>query len=97
MGYIHIDDVALCHILVYEREEAHGRYLCSSNVLDNDELTSILSSRYPTLPIPKRFDRVDRPYYELDTSRLKNLGFKFKSIQEMFDDCVTSLMEQGHL
>lgn len=55
MGYVHIDDVALCHILVYEHEEAHGRYLCSSTVVENDELTSILSPRYPTLPIPKRF------------------------------------------
>ncbi|GKE26129.1 tetraketide alpha-pyrone reductase 1, partial [Tanacetum coccineum] len=53
MGYVHIDDVALCHILVYEREEAEGRYLCSSTVVDNDELVSILSARYPTLPIPK--------------------------------------------
>lgn len=55
MGYVHIDDVALCHILVYEREEAEGRYLCSSTVVDNDELVSILSARYPTLPIPKRY------------------------------------------
>ncbi|KAF5754714.1 putative NAD-dependent epimerase/dehydratase, tetraketide alpha-pyrone reductase 1 [Helianthus annuus] len=55
MGYVHIDDVALCHILVYEHDDAEGRYLCSSNVVDNNELVSILSARYPTLPIPKRY------------------------------------------
>lgn len=55
MGYVHIDDVALCHILVYENETAHGRYLCSSTVLDNDELASLLAERYPSLPIPKRY------------------------------------------
>ncbi|KAI3729001.1 hypothetical protein L6452_17647 [Arctium lappa] len=97
MGYVHIDDVALCHILVYENEQAEGRYLCSSTVIDNDELVSILSERYPTLPIPKRFEQHDRPYYEFDTTKLKSLGFKFKPIQEMFDDCITSLVEQGHL
>uniref|UniRef100_A0A162A6P6 Dihydroflavonol 4-reductase n=1 Tax=Daucus carota subsp. sativus TaxID=79200 RepID=A0A162A6P6_DAUCS len=97
MGYVHIDDVAFCHILVYEHEEAHGRYLCSSTVIDNEELTSILSARYPGLPIPKRFEKLDRPYYELDTTKLKSLGFKFKSIEEMFDDCIASLKEQGHL
>jgi nucleoside-diphosphate-sugar epimerase len=53
MGYVHIDDVALCHILVYENQTAHGRYLCSSTVLDNDELASLLATRYPSLPIPK--------------------------------------------
>lgn len=54
MGYVHIDDVALSHILVYEHPSAHGRYLCSSKVLDNNQLVSVLSERYPSLPIPKR-------------------------------------------
>ncbi|KAB5544896.1 hypothetical protein DKX38_013008 [Salix brachista] len=54
MGYVHIDDVALCHILVYEHESAGGRYLCSSIVLDNNELASFLSHRYPSLSVPKR-------------------------------------------
>ncbi|KAK7841420.1 tetraketide alpha-pyrone reductase 1, partial [Quercus suber] len=97
MGYVHIDDVALCHILVYENETAHGRYLCSSTVLNNDELASLLAERYPSLPIPKRFEPLNRPYYEFNTSKFKSLGFKFKSIQEMFDDCIASLVEQGHL
>ncbi|KVH96076.1 NAD-dependent epimerase/dehydratase [Cynara cardunculus var. scolymus] len=43
------------------------------------------------------FEQHDRPYYEFDTTKLKSLGFTFKPIQEMFDDCVTSLVEQGHL
>lgn len=53
MGYIHIDDVALAHILVYEHEKAKGRFLLSSTVMDNNELVSFLSARYPSLPIPK--------------------------------------------
>ncbi|KAK4401307.1 Tetraketide alpha-pyrone reductase 1 [Sesamum angolense] len=97
MGYVHIDDVALSHILLYENENAKGRYLCSSTVLDNHQLAAILSARYPTLPIPKRFVTLDRPHYELDVSKLKGLGMQFRSIQEMFDDCVESLTEQGHL
>ncbi|XP_076935580.1 tetraketide alpha-pyrone reductase 1-like [Bidens hawaiensis] len=97
MGYVHIDDVALCHILVYEHENAQGRYICSSTVIDNNDLVSLLAARYPTLPIPKSFEQHERPYYEFSTSKMKSLGFKFKSIEEMFDDCVTSLVEQGHL
>ncbi|RAL44387.1 hypothetical protein DM860_011664 [Cuscuta australis] len=98
MGYVHIDDVAASHILVYEHEDAHGRYLCSSDVVELPELASILSSRYPTLHISKRFRKhEDRPYYEFDTSKLKSLGMKFRSIEEMFDDTVKSLVDQGHL
>nr|GEU36847.1 tetraketide alpha-pyrone reductase 1 [Tanacetum cinerariifolium] len=80
-----------------EREEAEGRYLCSSTVVDNDELVSIMSARYPTLPIPKRFEQHERPYYQFNTNKIKSLGFTFKSIPEMFDDCITSLVAQGHL
>ncbi|KAL3843311.1 hypothetical protein ACJIZ3_000714 [Penstemon smallii] len=97
MGYVHIDDVALSHILVYENENAEGRYLCSSTVLDNDELAAILSARYPALSIPKRFEKIDRPYYELNVSKLTGLGMKFRSIEEMFDDYVEYLTEKGHL
>ncbi|KAB1207657.1 Tetraketide alpha-pyrone reductase 1 [Morella rubra] len=97
MGYVHIDDVALCHILVYKHETAQGRYLCSSTEVDNDELASLLAARYPSLPIPKGFVKLGRPYYEFNTSKLESLGFEFKSIQEMFDDCIASLVEKGHL
>ncbi|XP_075473822.1 tetraketide alpha-pyrone reductase 1-like [Primulina tabacum] len=97
MGYVHIDDVALSHIVVFENENAKGRYLCNSTVLDNNELASILSARYPALPIPKRFKKLDRPYYDFNVSKLKGLGMKFRSIQDMFDDCVESLIQQGHL
>ncbi|KAL9415674.1 hypothetical protein AB3S75_043882 [Citrus x aurantiifolia] len=98
MGYVHIDDVALCHILVYEHQNSHGRYLCSSAVVDNNELVSLLSTRYPLLPIPERFELLDRPYYEFNTSKLTSLlGFKFKSIEEMFDDCIAWFDEQGYL
>ncbi|TKY48203.1 Ankyrin repeat-containing protein [Spatholobus suberectus] len=54
MGYVHIDDAALCHILVYEDEASHGRYLCSSTVMTVDDLAALLGNRYPTLPISKR-------------------------------------------
>ncbi|KAJ0051521.1 hypothetical protein Pint_02374 [Pistacia integerrima] len=97
MGYVHIDDVALCHILVYEHKNCRGRYLCSSTVVDNNDLASFLSSRYPWLPLPQRFEELKRPYYEFNTSKLTTLGFKFKSIEEMFDDCIAWFVQQGYI
>ncbi|KAL9275673.1 Tetraketide alpha-pyrone reductase 1-like protein [Drosera capensis] len=97
MGYVHIDDVAQCHILVYEHNDARGRYLCSSTVMDVDDLTSLLAARYPSYPIPTRFEKLDRPYYDFSTNKITRLGFKFKTIEEMFDDCVASLVDQGYL
>ncbi|KAI3934238.1 hypothetical protein MKW92_030459 [Papaver armeniacum] len=97
MGYVHIDDVALCHILAFENADASGRFICSSDVIDNNELASFLSGRYPTLDVPKRFEQLDRPSYEFNTSKMRSLGIKFKGLEEMFDDCIASLKEQGHL
>ncbi|KAG9151989.1 hypothetical protein Leryth_002249 [Lithospermum erythrorhizon] len=104
VGYVHIDDVALCHILLFENENARGRYICNAKVLDIGELVSILAPRFPTLPIAKRsafnyvqIEKFDASYYDYNSSKVKSLGMKFKSIEDMFDDCVVSLVEQGHL
>ncbi|KAH0457494.1 hypothetical protein IEQ34_012809 [Dendrobium chrysotoxum] len=98
MGYVHIDDVARCHIIVYEDLAAKGRYICSSVVLDNNELGAIVAKRYPWLPIPTRFDdsyagKITQ--YTFNTSKLHNMGFKFKGIEEMFDDYIQSLKDKG--
>ena len=53
MGYVHIDDVAIAHILAYEDPTAEGRYNCSSIVLEVNELAKILASRHPDLKIPQ--------------------------------------------
>lgn len=42
-----------------------------------------------------RFKKLDRPHYEFNTLKLENLGMKFKSIEEMFDDCVAFFKEKG--
>ncbi|KAG0467268.1 hypothetical protein HPP92_018848 [Vanilla planifolia] len=98
MGYLHIDDAARCHVLVYEHAAANGRYICSSSVLDNHELAARIAKRFPWLPIPKRFDESygKVPAYTFDTSKLLNMGFQFKEIEEMFDDFIQSLKEKGY-
>ncbi|XP_020255226.1 tetraketide alpha-pyrone reductase 1-like [Asparagus officinalis] len=98
MGYVHIDDVASCHIKVYEDDTAEGRYLCTSTVLEGPELAAFLAKRYPWLPISLSFnDYVQKHPFEYNTSKVQKLGIKFKGIEEMFDDCIQSLKEQGHL
>ncbi|KAI3972636.1 hypothetical protein MKX01_019294 [Papaver californicum] len=87
---------ALCHILAYENADTNGRYTCSFKVTDK-KLASFLSNRYPTLAVPKRFEKLDRPSYEFNTSKMRSLGIKFKGLEEMFDDCIASLKEQCRL
>jgi hypothetical protein len=55
MGYVHIDDVARAHLLVYQEPSARGRYLCSATELEPEQLCRLVAARYPHLPIPTRY------------------------------------------
>ncbi|KAH7287768.1 hypothetical protein KP509_32G073400 [Ceratopteris richardii] len=98
MGYVHIDDVATAHILVFEEPSAEGRYICSSSVLESWELGERLTVRYCELSIPQEFEKYgDRPIYLLNTSKLEKLGMQFKTVEEMYDDCVSAFKARGLL
>lgn len=98
MGYVHIDDVASAHILVYENASAKGRFICSAIVLEIMDLAERLAVRYPHLNIPLEFeDHSERPRYNLDYSKIEKLGLRFKSVEEMFDDCVALFKARGLL
>lgn len=102
LAYVHIDDVARCHVLAYEDDTAEGRYICSSLSLDNAELIAFLTKRYPWLPhipVPPSSIRGSEAEQksEFNTSKAQKLGVKFKGIEQMFDDFIQSLKEHGYL
>ncbi|KAF9597378.1 hypothetical protein IFM89_017724 [Coptis chinensis] len=51
--YVHVRDVALAHILVYETP-ASGRYLCAKRVLHRSDVVEILAKFFPEYPIPTK-------------------------------------------
>jgi len=99
MGYVHIDDVARCHILAYESAGAHGRYICNAAVLGCGDLVALLALRFPAYPIPRSLPSVyGEQSYGFDTSKARALGLAdLKGVEEMFDDAVDSLRGHGHL
>lgn len=53
-SYIHVQDVAAAHLLVFESPEANGRYLCAESVLHRSDVVDVLGSFFPDYPIPTR-------------------------------------------
>lgn len=53
-AYADVRDVALAHILVYEKPEASGRYICSESSLHRGELVEILAKHFPEYPMPTK-------------------------------------------
>lgn len=53
-AYVHVHDVALAHILVFETPSASGRYLCGESALHRGEVVEILATLFPEYPIPTK-------------------------------------------
>ncbi|KAH7287569.1 hypothetical protein KP509_32G062900 [Ceratopteris richardii] len=100
MGYVHVDDVIQAHLLAYEDPTISGRLICSEHVYHWRQIVDMLRSKYPHYPIPTMCGEElgnDIPH-AMDTTKIRNLGLKnFKSLEEMFDDCIASLRSHGHL
>ncbi|CAL4964964.1 unnamed protein product [Urochloa decumbens] len=100
IGFVHVDDVVLCHVLAMEDARASGRLICSCDVAHWSEILDSLRERYPQYPIPTECSAQkgdDRPH-KMDTSKIRALGFPpFLSVQQMFDDCIKSFQDKGLL
>ncbi|CAN6177496.1 unnamed protein product [Urochloa humidicola] len=51
---VDVRDVADALLLVYEKPEASGRYICSSPPIKVSDMIKILKNLYPTYPYPKK-------------------------------------------
>ncbi|XP_024526829.1 tetraketide alpha-pyrone reductase 1 [Selaginella moellendorffii] len=99
-GYVHLDDVAQAHLLAYTNPNASGRYVCSAINMSAIELASFMSKRYPKLPIAST-DEIEvvfpANFKGFSSRKLRDdLGLQFKSLEQMFDDCIASLDRKGN-
>lgn len=51
MGWVGVKDVAMAHILAYEKPEAEGRYIVNAEMLHYGDMVSRLAALYPQYPI----------------------------------------------
>ncbi|KAJ8774618.1 hypothetical protein K2173_017064 [Erythroxylum novogranatense] len=100
LGFVHIDDVVGAHILAMENNEASGRLICSGQVAHWSHIIVMLKAKYPSYPYENKFgnQKGDNNPHTMDTSKIARLGFPpFKTIENMFDDFITSLQQKGFL
>uniref|UniRef100_A0A1J3H932 Tetraketide alpha-pyrone reductase 2 n=1 Tax=Noccaea caerulescens TaxID=107243 RepID=A0A1J3H932_NOCCA len=99
-GFVHIDDVVAAHILAMEEPKATGRIICSSSVAHWSDIIEMLKPKYPLYTFENKCgseEGKDMPH-SYDTTKIRELGFgSFKSLAEMFDDCIKSFQDKGIL
>ncbi|KAL3654405.1 Tetraketide alpha-pyrone reductase 2 [Castilleja foliolosa] len=100
VGFVHIDDVVNAHILAMEEAKASGRLICSGSVAHWSEIIEMLRAKYPSYPYENKCSNQkgdDNPH-SMDCSKIVNLGLPpFKTLGQMFDDCILSFEEKGFL
>ncbi|XP_072999313.1 dihydroflavonol 4-reductase [Typha latifolia] len=98
--FVHLDDLCMSHIFLFEHKEAKGRYICSSHDLKISDLAKMLRERYPEYDIPMEFEGIDQilDSIKFSSQKLLDLGFKFKySLEDMFDGAIQTCKEKGFL
>ncbi|KAL6495816.1 NADPH-cytochrome p450 reductase [Orobanche gracilis] len=99
-AYVHVKDVALAHILLFETPAASGRYLCAESVLHRGDVVEILAKFFPEYPIPIKCSDEKNPRkipYKFSNQKLKDLGLDFTPVKQSLYETVKSLQEKGHI
>jgi len=99
LGWVGVKDVAMAHILAFEKPQAEGRYICSGRVLHMGDVVSLLKKLYPQYPIVAK-DGDESPRvaaYNLSSEKLKKLGLTFQPLEDVFRETVASLQELKYL
>ncbi|CAI0543652.1 unnamed protein product [Linum tenue] len=86
---VDVRDVAEALVLVYEKLEAQGRYICTAHSIHVKEVVHILKERYPNYNYPKNFTEEEEKK-EMSSERLQRLGWSYRSLEETLVDFVES-------
>lgn len=99
LSYVHTEDVVRAFIFLYENPTAKGRHICSAVDASIGEVASLICSSHPEFKIPTDLAYLGEPVvHYFDSSKLKNLGFKYKfTLEDMYNDAIKCCKEKGLL
>lgn len=99
MGCVDVRDVALAHILLYEKPAAQGRHLCVEAITSWCDFVAKIAELYPEFQLPRHSE--DQQSWlvrsESPSKKLMKLGLHFRSIEQMIKDSVDNLKSKGYL
>ncbi|KAL0417714.1 UNVERIFIED_CONTAM: Cinnamoyl-CoA reductase 1 [Sesamum radiatum] len=99
MGSVHVKDVALAHLLVYENTSATGRHLCVEAVSHYGDFAAKVAELYPEYNVPK-LPKDTQPGLRRSkdaSKKLIDLGMEFISMEQIIKDGVESLRSKGYI
>lgn len=99
MGSVHVKDVALAHILVYENKSATGRHMCVEAISHYGDFAAMVAELYPEYKIPRLPKDTQPGLMRLQNAskKLIDLGLQFIPMEQIIRDSVESLKSKGFL
>ncbi|TVU51221.1 hypothetical protein EJB05_02631, partial [Eragrostis curvula] len=93
---VHVADVADALLLVYEKAESSGRYICALEQMDIKDMVNLLKSKYPDNDYVDKTVDVDYKI-AMSSDKLRSLGWKSKTVEETLVDGLEYLEKAGLL
>nr|BBC48378.1 dihydroflavonol 4-reductase [Fagopyrum esculentum subsp. esculentum] len=96
--YVHLDDICMAHIYLYEKPESKGRYICSSHDATIYDIANLLRTKYPEYNIPTKFKDYNENIENVSFSskKLIDMGFEFRhTLEDMFVGAVETCRGKG--
>ncbi|KAI5062083.1 hypothetical protein GOP47_0022622 [Adiantum capillus-veneris] len=99
IGIVNVKDVAIAHILLFEKPNANGRHLCTIAITHFSDFADKVAQLYPRYNVCRFKEDTHPDLIRLvhPSKKLLGLGFAFTPEEEAIKDAVLSLQEKGHL
>ncbi|KAH9601974.1 hypothetical protein KSS87_000347 [Heliosperma pusillum] len=99
MGSVHVKDVAMAHILLFENRAATGRHLCVEAISHYADFAAKVAQLFPEFNVP-RLPKDTQPGLLRAThasNKLMDLGLNFTPMEQIIKESVQSLKTKGFL
>ncbi|XP_057423403.1 dihydroflavonol 4-reductase-like [Lotus japonicus] len=98
--YVHLDDLCLAHIFLFEHPKSEGRYICSASEATIHDIAKLINSKYPEYNVPTKFKNIpdELELVRFSSKKIKDMGFEFKySLEDMYTGAIDTCKEKGLL
>ncbi|KAK6277539.1 hypothetical protein POUND7_017862 [Theobroma cacao] len=96
-AFVDVRDASEATLMLYEKPEAEGRYLCSSHEIRTKDLVEKLKSMYPVYNYPKSFKEEETEVIRPSSEKLQNLGWRYRPLEDTLTAAVNNYAENGHM
>ncbi|PKU73394.1 Tetraketide alpha-pyrone reductase 1 [Dendrobium catenatum] len=94
--FVDVRDVADAALMIYEKQEASGRYICTLDPIQIGDLFDMLKTIFPGFKYPENFRGLGVDLH-MSSEKLRKIGWKHRTLKEAISDSVQYYEEAGLL